>query len=156
MSKKFFDLTDALNYIEADVMRDRDLAAEAASKDAIGWLRSKTNVMQPGVRPPSKGLTRGGERRKNPPGPPRRAHPGLWADITGNLQSSYQEPKQRREGDNLIVRFESTREYAVMLEGKTRKGGGEYWVLSGLIEHKDSPIPDKFVELFNRRRQMGG
>lgn len=59
---------------------DRDVASKVidvltvSGIEAVSFLRSLTGETRPGVR--------AGD-------PPRRAHPGGWADITGNLSNAY-------------------------------------------------------------------
>lgn len=54
------------------------LALDAAGFEEVDWLRSHTAEMRPPAVKPNGDLTG-----------PRPAHPGGWADITGQLANSY-------------------------------------------------------------------
>lgn len=86
---------------------------DAAGNEAVDFARSKTANMRPPVK---KGQG------------PRQAHPGGWADVSGNLAGAYKhDPKQLTEVLFALTMINGM-EYGVFLE---RKG---FWVLSGLFE----------------------
>jgi len=76
--------------------------AEMVGRETIAFLRSNTGEM----RPPS----RAGQ-------PSRRAHPGGWADITGNLALAY-DFEIVEEADGWLIHFRNGMEYAAMLEAR--------------------------------------
>ena len=129
------DLRQTLELIKRDVLRNARLAADYAGAEAINWLRSETGAMQP----PAK---RGEQERA--------AHPGLWADVTGNLAGSYFY-EVRDTFNGLAIDWTNPREYAKEVEGRKRKRGGKYWVLSELLTHDDSPVIDDYESAFNER-----
>lgn len=68
------DFFQAIRELEADNAKKMLLVLETVGLDTVVYLRSLTGEMRPPVRK--------GE-------PPRRAHPGHWADISSNLANAY-------------------------------------------------------------------
>lgn len=87
--------------------------AEMVGRETIAFLRSKTGD----TRPP----TRAGQ-------PSRRAHPGGWADVTGNLALAY-DFELLEEPDGWLIHFRNGMEYAAILEA--RDG---FFVLRGVTD----------------------
>lgn len=104
--------------LEMDVAEKVERMLHVTGQEAVAFLRSLTNKMQPPVG--------AGEAW-------RRAHPGGWADVTGALALGYGYEVlvfgnlSAPEGWGLLMK--NTMEYAVYLED--RNG---YWVLSGITD----------------------
>jgi hypothetical protein len=107
---------DILREIEAvrisEMQKVRNVA-EMVGHETIAFLRSKTGETQPPLR--------AGQ-------PSRRAHPGGWADVSGNLALAY-EFEILEEPDGWLVHFRNGMEYAAILEA--RDG---YFVLRGVTD----------------------
>ena len=103
----------ALRTAEMEEQRKIELLLEAVGAETVAFLRTLTAETRPGVRP--------GE-------PARRAHPGGWADITGNLANAYAYEVQRiPDGATLVL--SNSMEYSAVLE--IRDG---YFVLRGVTD----------------------
>jgi hypothetical protein len=89
-----------LDAIEADVMDKLTAIAEMVGVETVAFLRSHTAEMRPPAR-------RGGPRRP--------AHPGHWADVTGQLANGY-EWEVRRGANEVTLILKNGVEYAVWLE----------------------------------------
>lgn len=99
--------------------------AELVANEIVNYARDTGEY---GTQPPAKA----GEGK-------REAHPGGWADITGNLANSIQ---TRIEQDGITVRaiIEATMEYAEKLDAKTGYdvlGGAEKLARKAIRKHKD-------------------
>jgi hypothetical protein len=141
-------VSKAINDAFMRVMDKAEQAADAVGYETINWLRSTTNMMQPGVKR--------GEG-------PRAAHPGGWADISTNLANAYWHKVHRFPTSiEVVFRNRLFDSYGKYLDAPTsgddftgerpkRALGGEYWVLSGISTESESPIVrDRFQELFLR------
>lgn len=126
------DFIRELALLELDVASKLLLTMEQAGWEVITYLRSLTGETRPAARP--------GEPR-------RRAHPGGWADITGNLANAYRfelyaggklvrwttdGPAPTLQGSiptaprfPLELKFINSMEYAAALEAKDG-----YWVIT--------------------------
>lgn len=111
-----------LDNIEADINKASKLALEAATREGQAFSITLTNKTQ---RPAKKGEGR------------RKAYSGLWSDVTGQLRGSIQVQAPRQLGANLMAEIFTNVEYAKELDGKKRREGGEYYVLSGLDKDFD-------------------
>lgn len=105
-----------------DIRTLRDIL-DVVGAETVAWLRSHTA----GLRPPAKA----GE-------PDRRAHPGGWADVTGQLAASYDHTVRQNNAHTVTLTLSNAAEYAVYLEA--RDG---YFVLSGAVE-PGGPV-DRFL-----------
>lgn len=65
--------------------------------------------------------------------PRRQAHPGMWADVTGQTANLYGKEDPEIEKNRIVGSIFNTAEHADDLEGLPRKEGGVYWVLGGLL-----------------------
>jgi hypothetical protein len=116
--------TEALKALEMTQQEKARLLLQQVGVETIAYLRSLTSEM----RPPARA---GGRTRP--------AHPGHWADVTGQLANSYEwEVEEIDGGAALILRNHA--EYAAYLEAKHG-----YFVLSGVAD------PGGPVELAIRR-----
>jgi hypothetical protein len=107
------DLGPMLLELEQDTRTRIIMVLEAIGLETIAYLRSKTKEMRPPVRAGRK---------------PRPAHPGHWADVTGQLVNSYSyRVENLPHGVSLV--FENSAEYAAALEAKEG-----YFVLSGVAD----------------------
>ena len=95
------------------------LVAEAIGVETIAYLRSLTSEMRPPARVPGTKTVTG----------VRRAHPGHWADVTGQLAASYDHEVQRIGRSEVVLSLMNHAEYAAHLE---RRDG--YYVLSGVTD----------------------
>lgn len=98
---------------EREAVERGRLLLEAAGAETISYLRSLTAEMQPPVRR-SEG--------------PRAAHPGHWADITGDLARGYGYAVEK-DAEGATLRLWNGVEYAAALEAKDG-----YFVLRGVTE----------------------
>ena len=111
-----------LDKIEADFDKASKLALEAATREGQAFSITPTNKTQ---RPAKKGEGR------------RKAYSGLWSDVTGQLRNSIQVQAPRQLGANLMAEIFTNVKYAKHLDGKKRREGGKYYVLSGLDKDFD-------------------
>lgn len=107
------DTRRAIAALELDAEQKIELILEQIGIETIAYLRSLTNE----IRPPASG-------RSNT----RRAHPGHWADVTGQLALGYSYEVERRGGEVVLI-LRNTAEHAVYLEAKEG-----FFVLSGVTE----------------------
>lgn len=112
------DWVEAIQAIEADAASKLRMVVEAIGPEVVAYLRSHTSEMRPPARIPST-RTRTG---------PRPAHPGHWADVTGQLAASYASDVQG-DARSVTLTLSNSAEYAVHLE---RREG--FWVLSGVMD----------------------
>lgn len=118
LTAKLEGLDELLTTTMMEVEAKAALALEFIGVQAVAYLRSLTTEMRPPVRR-SESF--------------RAAHPGHWADVTGNLSNSY---GFRVIGTSLMLY--NTAEYAIWLED--RHG---FYVLSGVMGGSGaSPIVD--------------
>lgn len=118
----------------------------------ISFLRSLTDKMQPPVGRKTYRTKKGvrkrygveGNRKYRPgQGIPRRAHPGGWADITGDLAAGYEyRVEVGKEGATLVLA--NPVEYAASLEA--RDG---YFVLSGAAD-PGGPVEQEIKRLVKK------
>lgn len=104
--------------LHVDTTEKIRLVLEAIGVETIAYLRSLTAELRPPVH-------RGG--------PNRHAHPGHWADVTGNLANAYGYAVHV-VADGAVLVLRNTMEYAAALEAKEG-----YFVLKGVTE-RDGPI----------------
>lgn len=106
-------LAEAIARRELDALTKVELVLEAVGHLTVAKLRSLTNESRPPVKR--------GE-------PKRRAHPGHWADVTGQLANSYRF-EVYRTGNVVTLALINGSEHAAHLE---RREG--YFVLSGVMQ----------------------
>ncbi|MDX1546649.1 MAG: hypothetical protein R3247_06660 [Rhodothermales bacterium] len=133
---------------------------EAVGAELTNWLRSLTGEMRPppGARlvvssagsvytyVPPKGRAEG----------PRQAHPGGWADVTGQLALGYKHEVLRETSSLWALALFNVTEYAEALEA--REG---YFVLSGIFttgmgERVLLKHAERLLENLGRRRSQSG
>jgi hypothetical protein len=135
LSEIVVDADDVFNNI-AQTLED---VAEAVGALTIAYLRSLTNEMRPPIGAQRRmgllGLGRGQqgpreaiEYMSRGKGGPRPAHPGHWADVTGQLALSYSYEVRRTFGGIELV-LKNNAEYAMALEAHDG-----YFVLTGVTE----------------------
>jgi hypothetical protein len=107
-------LAESVAALEEDALRKLELILEAVGASTIAYLRSLTSEM----RPPARGKDEY-----------RRAHPGHWADVTGQLANSYSYEVERRGDDEVVLILRNDAEHAIYLEA--REG---FFVLSGVAD----------------------
>lgn len=95
-------------------------AVQVVAIDTVAFLRSHTEQIRPPARNPFTGKKTG----------PRPAHPGRWADITGDLARAFKGEAVRLFEPRAIVALLLTNimEYAEHLEGKHG-----YWIFEPLL-----------------------
>ena len=111
---------DNLGEVEAALLslqRDTEQAVlaalEATGLEAIDHARSLTSTLAP---PAKKGEG------------PRQAHPGGWADVTGQAAASFEQQAEQVSETLFALTVLNAAEHAHYLEANG------YWVLSGLFE----------------------
>lgn len=119
------DWQKAIQGLAVETEQKIRLVMEAVAVETIAYLKSHTAERRPPAR-------RGG--------PLRPAHPGHWADVTGQLVNSYAwEVNPIDGGTRLVLRNDA--EYAVYLEA--RDG---FFVLSGVTD-PGGPVEEALVEV---------
>lgn len=93
--------------------RAAENALEAVGALAVNYARSETGETQPPVKASE---------------PPRPAHPGGWADVTGNLAGSYFYETGQIRARVFYLSIGAGQPYAEYLEDMG------YWVVSGLFD----------------------
>lgn len=123
----FAELDEALRIDERRAMH----ALEAIGIEATNWLRSLTAEMVP---PAGSRLVVRADGTSHLYTPPRhrgegerQAHPGHWADVTGQLALSYGYEVLRVGAGVWMLELHNTSEYAEALENRSG-----YWVLEGV------------------------
>lgn len=119
---------EELAAVKMDEMQKMRNALEMIGRDVVAFLRSTTSTTRPAAR--------AGEPR-------RKAHPGGWADVTGNLANAYAF-EIIQDGSGFVLRFENSMEYAATLE--ERDG---YYVLSGVTE-SGGPVEQALKQVVSR------
>lgn len=122
------------------------MALEAIGVEATNWLRSLTSEMRP---PPGSRLVVRADGTSYLYTPPRhrgegerQAHPGHWADVTGQLSLSYSHEVLGAGAGVWMLEMRNTSAYAEALE----KHSG-YWVLEGLFAAPEvEALIDKHVQ----------
>jgi hypothetical protein len=113
----FESTTDGvLDMVKETIASSQDrvrLVASAVGAETVAFLRSLTSEM----RPPARS---GGQLRP--------AHPGHWADVTGDLARAYAWELQL-DGETIVLALMNSMAYAATLEA--RDG---YFVLSGVAD----------------------
>lgn len=107
------DVVSAIEALQADATDKIEVILQLVGAQTIAYLRSLTEE----IRPPA---FRGG--------PMRRAHPGHWADVTGELAREYSWEVER-PGDDVVLVLRNDSGHAVWVE--IREG---FFVLSGVAE----------------------
>lgn len=102
---------EMLEQVKGSTMQKAVRISQVVGIETVMYLRSLTDVMRPPVRK--------GEG-------PRQAHPGGWADVTGNLANAYGAEVQSF-GDEVVLLLTNTMEYAAYLEARDA-----YYVLEGV------------------------
>lgn len=115
------DFAEAFQALEADIPTKAGFILELVGSQVIAYLRSLTGNMRPPARK--------GE-------PPRSAHPGGWADITGNLALAYAY-EVTQEPDGATLTLTNHMEYAAALEAKDG-----YFVLKGVAD-RNGPVEEE-------------
>lgn len=116
------DLNTVIDEVYSDIQKASKLALEATAVEARAFSQTLTSNTQP---PAKKGEGR------------RSAYDGLWADVTGALTNSKKIDLPKRKGSDLMASIYTDLEYAAELDGKKRKEGGKYYVLTGLVDSFD-------------------
>jgi hypothetical protein len=114
-----FDFLDALEALELEAIDSLFLALDSIGRETIEYLKSETDE----VRPPAYSG-----------GPERQAHPGHWADVTGDLKRGYRYTVDRRRTANPTLKLENRSGHAAILE--ERDG---FFVLSEVMD-KGGPV----------------
>lgn len=121
-----------MNEVSRDIFNAATQALEATMREASNFQKSSDSGL---VQPPAKK----GEGN-------RRAHPGGWATVSGNLRDSILANPVVMRGSTLSADLSTNMEYAEKLDGKKRKNGGYYYVLTGLDKDFDFQQSfDKFL-----------
>lgn len=111
------DVTDQIDAmlqgITLDTMAKVEILLQAVGAETIAYLRSLTSNTRPPVR--------AGEGS-------RYAHPGGWADVTGNLANAYAFAVEKGS-DSISLVLSNSMSYAAILEA--RDG---FFVLSGVTD----------------------
>jgi hypothetical protein len=113
------DWARQIEVLAIDAAEKMALVAEAIGVETIAYFRSLTNEMRPPARVPGTKATTG----------VRRAHPGHWADVTGQLAASYDHEVERVGKAEVVLSLKNYAEYAAHLEA--RDG---FFVLSGVTD----------------------
>lgn len=113
---------DAVAALEADAGQKIRAILEYIGIQTVAYLRSLTDKVAPPIR-------RGD--------PPRRRHPGYWADRSGALAAAYAAPRVDSVGlGSWRLELSNSMEYAAALEA--RDG---YFVLSGVAD-RGGPVEE--------------
>ena len=115
-----------LNTVIDEVKEDLDKASKLALLATVTEARAFSQTLTSNTQPPA----RKGEGR-------RKAYSGLWADVTGVLTNSKKIDPPKKQGSDLIASIFTDIDYAAHLDGKKRKEGGRYYVLTGLDKDFD-------------------
>jgi hypothetical protein len=107
-------LAEALSKIEGDSNAKIRALLEAVGIKTVAFLRSTTGKTRPPIRSG---------------GAPRPAHPGEWADISGQLALAYDKDVQQGPNGGYRLVLTNGAEYAAALEA--RDG---FYVLSGVTD----------------------
>jgi hypothetical protein len=111
------EVLEPLLKLQMDEKQKLILILQMVGMQTIAYLRSLTSEMRPPGRKPS-GIKTG----------VRRAHPGHWADLSGQLANAYSWEVIDR-GNEVVLVLRNSAEYAMWLE--LRDG---FFVLSGVTE----------------------
>ncbi len=106
-----------------DALTKLELVLQQVGQETVDYLRSLTEHTQPGW--------------PDPQGPPRQAHPGEWADRSGQLAASYGF-EVVRTATSVTLRLTNDAEYAFWVE--VMDG---YFVLSGVTD-PGGPVEQAF------------
>lgn len=115
-----------LNTVIDEVKEDLEKASKLALLATVTEARAFSQTLTSNTQPPA----RKGEGR-------RKAYSGLWADVTGVLTNSKKIDPPKKQGSDLMASIYTDIEYARHLDGKKRKEGGRYYVLTGLDQDFD-------------------
>lgn len=115
-----------LNTVIDEIKDDLDKASKLALLATVTEAKAFSQTLTSNTQPPA----RKGEGR-------RSAYSGLWADVTGILTNSKKIDPPKKQGLDLIASIYTDIEYARHLDGKKRKEGGRYYVLTGLVDSFD-------------------
>ena len=108
------DMAAAIRALAVSEQEKMVMVLESVGIDTIAWLRSLTEEMRPPVRSTE------GERQ---------AHPGHWADRTGQLALAYDHKVERRGTTGAVLILSNSSEYAGALEAHDG-----YFVLKGVLD----------------------
>lgn len=109
------DFTEVMRTSELDALDAAQMLLEMAAVECVAYLRSFTSKMQPPVRRSEL---------------PRPAHPGGWADVTGDLARGYGYTVDKDAlADSVSVTLWNREDYAAALEAKDG-----YYVLTGITD----------------------
>lgn len=123
-------LTEMLERVKGDTLKRVQRTMQVVGVETVTYLRSLTKTMRPPVRP--------GEG-------PRRAHPGGWADVTGNLANAYEWEVDVDAGAGIVTLvLKNGMEYAAYLDA--RDG---YFVLRGVAD-EGGPVEQALVRILAR------
>ncbi len=111
------ETADAFAAFQRDVRAVLPHILDKIGIETIAFLRSHTSETRPPARKPGGKMTG-----------TRPAHPGGWADVTGDLARAYSYDVSTNS-DGVVLTLRNTMEYAIYLEA--RDG---YFVLSGVTE----------------------
>lgn len=107
------DVQKAIRALRVDARRKIVLVLQQVGLETMAYLRSLTTEM----RPPAAGKDNS-----------RRAHPGHWADVTGQLAGSYSWEVEEH-GDEVVLVLRNDAAHAIWVE--MREG---FFVLSGVAD----------------------
>lgn len=113
------EILSSLRKLQISDLEKAERILEMVGIETVAYLRSLTNE----IRPPAK-----------PGGNTRRAHPGHWADVTGQLALSYAWEVVRVSDVEVRLVLSNSAEHAIWLE--LREG---FFVLTGVTE-SDGPV----------------
>lgn len=113
------DFTEALVALAATQERKIEFILRTVGSEVVTYLRTLTNEMRPPWPTPN--------------GPGRAAHPGHWADRSGNLANAYGF-EVTKTLDGFVLALYNTMDYAVYLEARVG-----FFVLRGITE-RDGPV----------------
>lgn len=144
----FNDDDDALvaqfeSSIQIDEKRLRT-GLEAVGMELQNWLRSLTDETRP---PPGARMVTYADGTSKLYVPPRyrgegdrQAHPGHWADVTGQLALGYKSDVSRESGSIWVLEMSNNTKYAAALQ--SLEG---YWVLEGVFDSEER-LSDLFTQ----------
>lgn len=141
--KTGIDISKSARDFGQDLARIAELSLEYTLRKGANDAKGLTSTNQPPVKV--------GEGE-------RKAHPGLWADESGNLANSIQTSMTTR-GSKIRGELFTDRSYASELEGKKRKRGGTYSVIGYLFENNtdaksDLNLEDEFLRVYKEATEV--
>lgn len=142
--------TEVIAEIGADMEQWAVQALNKAQLEALNYVRGDGLTTQMGAK--VKTGPKGPYYWYSPSLPRRRAHPTLWADVTGTTANAYDYEEPKVEGEKIVGALFNTAPHAKHLEGKPRVRGAlsveKYWVLGGLVEGSEFKSDFKIGRVF--------